>query len=210
MATSSSDKLSIDDYLVALEKMKSSPNDRIGVLGELGVTGLGVTSGLALSGTAAAAAGASTLAGSTALASMLGSVFVTSTPVGWVVGAAMLGGFTAYGVGKLIRSGSRCDVRKKLTISELEKRVQQLKNENLNLKDKDKKIASVITAIKLLVVGKQISQNKGTEILVAIENNSLDADEAFNLLQNLINSKYVGVNVFHEPQQPYLEYATGC
>ena len=189
MAASSSDKLSIDEYLVALEKMKSSPKDRIGAFGQLGVTGIGITSGLALSATAAGVAGASTLAGSTTLASILGGVFVTSTPVGWVVGTAMLGGSIAYGVSNLIRSGSKCDVRKELTIRELEERVQQLKNENLKIKDKQKKIASIITAIQHLVVSKQISQNKGTEILIAVDNNSLDVNEAFNLLQSLINSK---------------------
>ena len=60
---------------------------------------------------------------------------------------------------------------------------------NLKIKDKQKKIASIITAIQHFVVSKQISQNKGTEILIAVDNNSLDVNEAFNLLQNLINSK---------------------
>ena len=33
-------KLSMEEYIHALEKMKRSPRDRLGILGELGVTGL--------------------------------------------------------------------------------------------------------------------------------------------------------------------------
>lgn len=92
-------KLSIEEYIRALEKMKRSPRDRLGILGELGVTGMGVTTGIALSGTVAVAAGTATLAGSTTLASLLGGIFVTTTPVGWVVGSAVVCGSLAYAVG---------------------------------------------------------------------------------------------------------------
>jgi hypothetical protein len=38
-------ELTTDDYIQALEKMKQSPNDRIGILGSLGATGLGAAAG---------------------------------------------------------------------------------------------------------------------------------------------------------------------
>jgi hypothetical protein len=36
-----------DDYLRALERMKNSSRDRIGILGELSAAGLGVSAGVA-------------------------------------------------------------------------------------------------------------------------------------------------------------------
>ena len=40
---------------------------------------------------------------------MLGGVFVTTTPVGWVLGSAVVMGAAGYGIAKLIRSGSEQD-----------------------------------------------------------------------------------------------------
>ena len=109
-------KLSLEEYVRALEKMKRSPRDRLGILGELGATGIGVTAGIAVSGAAAGVAGAATLAGSTTLASVLGGIFVTATPIGWVVGAAAAGGTLAYAATKAIRSGSKAEFLKIRTI----------------------------------------------------------------------------------------------
>ena len=82
--------------------------------------------GAALSGVAAGAVGATSLLGSTSLAGLLGGVFVTTTPVGWVIGSAAIAGAAGYGVVKLIRSGSqqdrvRAEISKKLRVRLAEK-----------------------------------------------------------------------------------------
>ena len=81
----------------AIEKRRG--RDRVGLVSEH----------LAAAGAIAGAAGATTLLGSTGLAGMLGGVFVTATPVGWVLGSAALMGAAGYGIAKLIRSGSEHD-----------------------------------------------------------------------------------------------------
>ncbi len=179
-------QLSVEEYVSALEQMKSNPDDRLGILGELGVTGLGITTGVAISGTIAGAAGATTLAGSTTLASILGGVFVTTTPVGWVVGSALVCGSLAYAIGKLVRTGGKCDTLKAETIHELERRIEAIKNDAQCSPDYEQRLTNVITIIQHLVVNECLSQTKGTEILAAVENKSLDVDEAFELLQGLL------------------------
>lgn len=181
--------LSIEEYIRALEKMKRSPRDRIGILGELGVTGLGVTAGVALSGTVAAVAGAATIAGSTTLATLLGGVFVTTTPVGWVVGTAIAGGAVAYAAIQLVRSGAKCDTRRKMNISELEERIQKLRQEARNTSEENKKISKVITSIQHLVSNSFLGQDKATEVLAAIEKQNMSVDEAFVLLEAIANEK---------------------
>lgn len=179
-------KLSLEEYVGALEKMKRSPRDRLGILGELGATGIGVTAGVAISGAAAGVAGAATLAGSTTLASVLGGIFVTTTPVGWVVGAAAAGGALAYAATKAIRSGSKSDFLKMRTIRDIEGRIRSLRAAALNDDSQDKKIAEIITTIQILVANYRLTQEKGTEILAAVEAKQLSVTEAFDLLQALL------------------------
>ena len=182
-------KLTIDEYVRALEKMKQNPRDRVGILGELGVTGLGVTAGFVASGAVAATFGAATLAGSTTLGSILGGIFVTTTPVGWIVGTAMAGGALAYTAGKLIRSGGKCDMLKKISIRELEQRINSMRREAQSTPAYDEKISKVITSIQYLISNSQMGQDKATEILEAIEKKRLSVDEAFELLQAIVTEK---------------------
>ncbi len=180
-------KPTVEEYVQALEKMKQSPRDRVGILGELGVTGLGVTAGFALSGTVAGVAGVTTLAGSTTLASVLGGVIVTTTPVGWVVGAAVAGGAIAYAASNLVRSGGKCDTLKKLTMLELEQRIRLLRQEARLSSTHDEKMPKVITGIQYLVANFHITQEKSTELLAAIEKGGISVDDAFDLIQGFIS-----------------------
>ena len=100
--------------------------DRVGVVGEGAVVAGSTVAGAALSGVAAGAVGATSLLGSTSLAGLLGGVFVTTTPVGWVIGSAAIAGAAGYGVVKLIRSGSqqdrvRAEISKRLGVRLAEK-----------------------------------------------------------------------------------------
>lgn len=182
-------KITIEEYVRALEKMKKNPRDRLGILGELSVTGIGLTAGAAVSGTVAAAAGAATIAGSTTLASILGGVFVTTTPVGWVVGITLAGGALAYSAGKLVRSGGKCDLLKKISIRELEERINSMRQEALLTPVHDAKMSKVITSIQYLISNSQMGQVKATEILEAIEKKKFSVDEAFELLQAIVSDK---------------------
>ena len=108
----------------AIDQLKG--RDRVGVVGEGAVVAGSTVAGAALSGVAAGAAGATSLLGSTSLAGLLGGVFVTTTPVGWVIGSAAIAGAAGYGVVKLIRSGSqqdrvRAEISKKLRVRLAEK-----------------------------------------------------------------------------------------
>lgn len=91
----------------ALDKLRG--RDRIGVASEGVAVAGSAAAGAALASGVAGAAGASTLLGSTTLAGWLGGVFVTATPIGWVLGSAVVAGAAGYGAVKLIRSGGKQD-----------------------------------------------------------------------------------------------------
>lgn len=117
------------DTQYAIDKLSSQ--DKIGVVGEhLAAIG-GAAGGIAVAGTVAGAAGATTLLGSSALAGALGGVFVTTTPVGWVIGSAALMGAAGYGIAKMIRSGSAQDQVRKEVRQRLNLRLEAIKAEKI-------------------------------------------------------------------------------
>ena len=87
----------------AINKLRG--RDKIGIVGDVAVVAGSAAAGVAVSGTVAGAAGATTLLGSTTLAAWLGGIFVTTTPVGWVVGSAAVAGIAGYSLTRLVRSG---------------------------------------------------------------------------------------------------------
>lgn len=114
-----------------IRRAKSAPADRVGTVGRGITAGLGALGGAAASGTVASACGASTLLGSSTLASLLGGIFVTTTPVGWVVGTAAAGAAVCYGAGRLISSGARADAERAELVREMEAEKTRCETEDL-------------------------------------------------------------------------------
>jgi len=185
---SQSNKVSVEEYIRALEKMKQSPRDRIGILGELGATGLGGVAGVGVAGATASAAGVATLFGSSTLASVLGGVFVTTTPVGWVVGSIALGGTVGYGISKLASSGGKSDAIKKMNIRELKERIAKLKNQSQCPGKPNDKMSKIIEGIQLLIKNNKISQDESTDLLTGIEKGSITIDFAFDTIREILVS----------------------
>ena len=195
-------KQTLDDYLEALERMKRSPRDRVGVLGELGVTGIGVAGGLAASGTIAGAFGATTILGSTTLGSLLGGVFVATTPVGWFIGSALAGGALAFGAARLVSNGSRFETLKKLDIAELEQRIEKLRQSADRSPLRQKKMREVITGVQYLVANGRLTQSKATDLLAAIQKKHLSIDDAFQQIRAFVHDEREIGTALAERRQP--------
>ena len=181
-------ELSVDEYISALEKMKKSSRDRVGVLGELSATGLGGLAGAGLAGTAAGAAGVATIFGSSTFGSILGGIFVTTTPIGWVLGSVALGGVVGYGISKLVNSGGKSDAIKKMNIYELQKRVEQLQNQSQHAHKSNDKMEKVIEGLQLLIKNDKLTQNESTELLVGIEKGDMTVEFVFNTINEILKS----------------------
>jgi len=179
-------RLSVEEYINALEIMKKNPKDRVGILGELGVTGLGGMAGAGVAGVTATAVGTATLFGSSTLASVLGGVFVTTTPVGWIIGSIGVGGAIGYGVSKLIRSGEKSDTIRKMNIRELEARIMKMENQAQHAAKYKDKISKVIEGIQLLLINQKITQEESTDLLAGIEKGNITIDFAFKTIQEML------------------------
>ncbi|MDH4562308.1 hypothetical protein [Pseudomonas sp. BN411] len=131
LQTEASEELAIKQ---AIEKMRG--RDKLGLAGEHLAAAGGTAAGVAAAGTIASAAGVTTLLGSTSLAGVLGGVFVTATPVGWMIGSAAVMGAAGYGIAKLIRSGSEQDRLRKAFIERQTQRLMDLETARAPLDEK--------------------------------------------------------------------------
>lgn len=152
--------------------------DKVGQAGELLGMASGAVAGTAIAGAAAGAAGATTLLGSSTLAGVLGGVFVTATPVGWVIGSTAVGAAAAYGIAKLVRSGATQDQIRGALLKKLKKQngvsdCSQVLRDNL--------AASVAGALK----AGHFDATQAARILVLVDRGALPAELALERVQAL-------------------------
>jgi len=157
------------------------PDDKVEISSDVVSAIGGGAVGAAAAGSIATAAGASTLLGSTSLASVLGGVFVTTTPIGWVVGAAVAAGAASYGIGKLIKSINKDNVRDEYS-KKLEIRILDLKS----LGNNELQIIELKNLLLSAIENKQISELKAIDIVSQIESGSLSVESAIERINTLI------------------------
>lgn len=166
--------------LLAIKKLGG--RDRLGMVGEaVGVGGGAIAGGLAAA-PLASAAGASTLLGSTTLASFLGGVFVTTTPIGWVVGAALAGGAAAYAIASLVHSGGEQDEVRRSLIEALRSR--------LNVGEGTIGAAPDLAVLAASAVEQgRLQESMAQRLLQAVERGLLPADTAKDRLCRLMQEE---------------------
>jgi len=181
-------KSKINDYKSALKKISDNPKDRVGILGEVVIVGIGVAGGVAGAGPAAAAAGASTILGSSTLGGLLGGVLVASTPVGWVIGTAAFGGAAAYGVSRLFKSGNVSDERTEQNIKKLKKTIEDLEKEANKTSDTDEKYSKLASMYLKLIEADLVDEDTVKEILEGIQSGDINIDVAFKTVKDMLST----------------------
>ncbi|NOU15574.1 MAG: hypothetical protein HOO92_16700 [Methylococcaceae bacterium] len=164
----------------AINKLQAG--DRVGHAGQAILAAAGGVSGITASGAIASAAGASTLLGSTSLAGVLGGVFVTATPVGWVVGAAIAGSAAAYGVSKLVRSGGRQDRLRQEISNRLSKRLSELRSKGIQQSALEQLQHSITQAIE----SGHLSNEQAERMIGLVENGKLNPELALSRVKSLL------------------------
>jgi CHASE3 domain sensor protein len=160
---------------------KLGGRDKIGVSAEVMTAAGGAAAGVAAAGTIAGAAGATTLLGSTGLASLFGGVFVAATPVGWVIGSAVIAGAAGYGLMKMARSGAKQDIARKEMIGRLTDRLSALQNQD----NGQPQIAELKQLVALTLASELISDDQGRRMIELVENGSMKPVMAINRLKAL-------------------------
>jgi hypothetical protein len=173
------------DTRLAIDNL--SVRDKVGVTGEGLATLGGAAAGVAAAGTIAGVAGATTLLGSTTLASVFGGVFLTATPVGWVIGSAVLAGAAGYGIAKIVRSGSEQDQVRREVIQRLTGRLAALQADAITADCK----AELNQLLALTVGAEAITDEGAARMVMLVESGSLRPELALERVKAIALAKGV-------------------
>jgi antitoxin component of RelBE/YafQ-DinJ toxin-antitoxin module len=164
----------------AINKLKKK--DKVGIAGE-GLSAIGgAAAGVVASGGIASAAGAATLFGSTSLAGTLGGVFVTATPVGWVIGSAAVSGAVGYSIAKMVRSGSEQDQVRKEVVERLSAKLEVMKVEQ----GKIDSIDNLNQLLPKVIMNGFINESQAEKMLDLISEGRLDVAIAVQRIEGMI------------------------
>lgn len=175
----------LDEYRDALKKIEDSPEDRLGILGEVGIVGIGMAGG-AIVGSTVVIPGVSTIAGSTMAASLLGGVAVVTNPVTVVAAVTLASGFVVWKLSQLVWGGGASDTEKKQIMQKLKEQIEKEEKRAKKLSTTDEKI-SILASIygKLIDIGK-INEKQAKLLLDQIREGNIDYDLALKNAKEML------------------------
>lgn len=175
--------------LKVINDLEAAPSDRVRILGDAGITSVGVGLGAAAAGTVATIAGVTAIPVVTTTASWLGVTAVAATPVGWVVGAALAGGALAYGVSRLIRDGGLSEGRKRELLQVYRERLQEMRQREQVKEVTGPDRNRFICSLREVIEKDAISPQKAFQLIDAVERGAIPLSQAYALVAGLLESR---------------------
>ena len=179
-------KVSKKLLLKVIDELERSPHDRVRILGEVGISTLGIGLGAAAAGTVASIAGATSIPVLTSAASGVGVTAVAATPLGWALGAAAVGGVLAYGVSRWVRGGAMSEGRKRELLLVYQERLAEMEAKErigaVTLLDK----SGFISSLREVIEKDVISADKAFRLIEAVEGGRIALPEAYRLVNGLL------------------------
>jgi len=172
--------------LAMVSELEKNPNDKVRILGDVGITATGAILGFAAAGTLASAAGATSIWGLSTAASWVGVTAVAATPVGWIIGSTALAGAGAYGISRMIHGGGLSEGRKKELLQKYKEEFRNIvaKERAGNITEADK--TKFIISLKELIAKDVISPDKAKNLIAQVENGRIPISQAFQLIEKLL------------------------
>ena len=169
-----------------IEKLEENPNDRVGVLADVGVTAIGVAG----AGVVAAALGTTT-ASIPLITAVTGIGIVAAAPAALVAGAAVAGGAALFGISRLIKDGGFNEGKRKQLLNEYKEKLNEIeaKDRQSNLNQEDK--TEFYSFLKEPLKNDLISADDAHQLMQAVENGYIPLDEAYKLVGHVFPDSQV-------------------
>lgn len=171
-----------EQILKAIEQLEKNPHDKLGILGDVGITALGAVG----AGAAVAAAGITTSI--PIITAITGIGMVVAAPLGLVAGAALAGGAACYGVSRLIKGGGYNEAKKAEMLQQLNEQLREVETKEraskLGESDKTKFIVSLKEPVRLNL----ISPKEAQDLMRAVESGQIPIKEAINMVKAIIEA----------------------
>ncbi|NYG35178.1 hypothetical protein HZU83_11230 [Sphaerotilus montanus] len=172
--------------LQVISDLEATPADRVRILGDVGITSLGIGLGAAAAGTAATLAGVTAIPLVTTAASWLGVTAVAATPVGWIIGAALAGGALTYYVSRLIRDGSLSEGRKRELLQTYKERLQEVQRREQAQEVTSSDRNTFITSLREMIEKDAIPPKKAFQLIEAVERGAMPLSQAYSLIAAIL------------------------
>lgn len=178
-----------EQLLNMIGELEKNPLDKGRLLGDAGITAVGVGLGAAAAGTLASAAGATSIWGLTSVAGWLGVSAVAATPVGWVIGAAAVGGAVAYGVSRMVHGGGLSEGRKQELLQKYKEDAHSIdaKEKAGSITDNDR--TTFILSLRELIDKDAITPDKAIKLIEQVEQGRIPLSQAFALVQAILREQ---------------------
>lgn len=175
-----------EKLLRIIEQLEKNPNDRVGILADIGVTALGAAG----AGAAAAVLGTTT-ASIPIITAVTGIGMVVAAPVVLVAGAAVAGGATLYGVSRLIKDGGFNEGKRKQLLNEYKEKLREVeaKERRSNFDEHDK--TKFYSFLKEPLKHNLISPDDAHQLMQAVENGHISLSEAYKLVGQVLSDNQV-------------------
>ncbi|MEG4045548.1 hypothetical protein [Microcoleus sp. Pol17_C1] len=174
--------LTKEQILKAIEELEKNPDDKLGILGDVGITALGAIG----AGVAVSAAGITTSI--PIITAITGIGMVVAAPLGLVAGAALAGGAACYGVSRLIKGGGYNEAKKAELIQQLKEQLREVeikeRASKLGESDKTKFIVSLKEPVRLNLITPQDAQH----LIRAVETGQMPLKEAINMVKAIVEA----------------------
>lgn len=178
-----SDKQSREKILKAIQQLKKNPQDKLRILGEVGI----VSMGAAGAGAVALIAGASAAPIGFGLTALTGLTLVVAAPAALVAGSAIAGGIAAYGVAKIVTDGARQEEKLRqirIRFEEALKDIEEKERSN-SLTDQDK--TNFILFLEEPLRLKLISGSDAEMLITMVESGQVKLSEAYQQINALLS-----------------------
>lgn len=171
--------LTKEQLLKAIEQLEKNPNDKLGILADVGIGVVGAVGG----GAAAAFFGASTvpiLFGLMALP--------VAAPIGVVAGGVALGAAGLVGAKKILFDGTFTEGKQAEMLKQLQEQLREVeakeRTSKLGESDKTKFIVSLKEPLRLNL----ITPEDAEKLIKAVENGQMPLKDAIKIVKDLIKS----------------------
>jgi hypothetical protein len=180
------EKITKKQLLKTIGDLQKNPNDRLRILGDVGIVATGMGMGTLAAGTLAGMAGATSIPAATAAASVFGITVATATPVGWIVGAALIGSASFYGISRLMRNGALSEGKKQELLRAYQDRLREIeakeRTDSITPNDRNQFIVS----LRELIEKNVLSPEKAFRLIKAVEDGRIPVSQAYNLVSAIL------------------------
>jgi hypothetical protein len=179
-------KVSKKQLLKMIRELERLPQDRVRILGDVGISTLGAGLGAAAAGTVAGFAGVTGIPLITAAASLMGVSAVAATPIGWAIGAAAVGGALAYGISRLIHGGAISEGRKRELLLVYRERLAEMEAKERMGAITGEDRTAFLSSLREVIEKDVISVDQAFRLIEAVENGTITLPDAYRMVSGFL------------------------